>query len=485
MSLYKHQEDGITFLYERPCAMLADEMGLGKSRQALLAASALFSSGKIDRMLILCPAAVRYSWGEELSKLAAGGFRCTICSYNPKEQKMFITMRVPALKQLTVAVVSYALLQQEKHVKALSGWLAGGESLLVADESSFIKNRAAKQTRGALELSLASMYRWLLTGTPVTQSPIDLYSQGSVMAAGRGGPIAGIKNFYHFRAKYFTMGGFKMKIPTLNMEKLPELQARFAPYVLRRLKKDCLDLPEKVYEVREVALGEDTWKIYQELRKEALLALPDKDVKPEPNAAVRILRLCQITSGHVGAQTAGAGDPKLTLECTGQDISAEKLNWLTDEITEGELANENALIVWCRWRRERERLAHLLAMKHLAVPEIHGGQSRAKREEALSFFQSSNDRRVLLAQPHAGGYGLNLTQAHVAIYLSNDWSYTVRVQSEDRCHRIGQKNTVTYLDVLATGPKGERTIDHQIIKCLREKKDIAELTCSAWRKILA
>src|SRR5208337_30031 len=143
-------------------------------------------------------------------------------------------------------------------------------------------------------------------------------------------------------------------------EHLGRLQQLFAPYVLRRLKDDCLDLPEKNYEKREVALSKDTWRIYCELKREAMLMLSESadEAKPEPNAAVRLLRLCQITSGHVGKT---AIDDEENLENPHvTDLSSEKLDYITEEILTGELSSEQAVIVWCRWRRERERLAKML-----------------------------------------------------------------------------------------------------------------------------
>lgn len=493
--LYKHQEEGIQFLMKRDSAMLADEMGLGKTRQALVAAMNLFNQKKINRVLVMCPAAVRYSWGEELGKLLLEAYPFSYISYDPAEEQFTLAVKTNQRKYsnpgLPICIASYGLLssgqldgkgkKNYRHVQRLSKWLASGESLLICDESSFLKNRNAQQTNGAAELAQASMVRWLLTGTPIANTPLDMWSQGFVMAAGTDGPLKGFKNFFQFRGTYFQMGGFKNKVPILIKEKLPQLQAKFAPYVLRRLKTDCLDLPDKVYETREVALRPETWKIYQELKEEALLTLPPDESKPEPNAAVRILRLCQLTSGHVGWTDMGL-DEKIVGQNT-HDVSNEKLSWIKDEILNGELEAESHLIVWCRWKRERERLAELL--KNIAVVQIYGGQSEKERAMMLDEFKASSPRKiVLLAQPHAGGYGINLTAAATAVYLSNDFSHITRVQSEDRCHRIGQKRTVTYLDVLATGPKNQRTVDHHILQVLKDKKSLADLTCAAWRRIL-
>jgi SNF2 family DNA or RNA helicase len=276
---------------------------------------------------------------------------------------------------------------------------------------------------------------------------------------------------------------------------------------LRRTKEECLDLPAKTYVVREVALSEETWRIYNELRKEAMLCLPDTEERPEPNAAVRILRLCQLTSGHVGGVWIPDGENPLNATdgspiagtSGDSDVSSEKLDYLVEQLLSGELATQRAVIVWCRWRRERERLKKLLEEGRykkykddkgpLLFPfyEIYGGQSQKERDEAIQNFSCSAQymRTVLLAQPHAGGYGLNLTAASTAVYLSNDFSYTTRIQSEDRIHRIGQASKCLYVDVLATGPNSQKIVDHHVLDCLRAKKSLAEMTCAQWKKVLA
>lgn len=504
ISLYQHQRVGARFLAGQPYALLADEMGVGKTRQALVAAGELFVKKVIDRALVLCPATVRYAWGEEIGKLMLEGLGLSLGSYNADKQELYLTSHGgtldPHQPHLPIAIVSYGLLPKAHHVKALRRWCAAGDTLLICDESSFLKSSEAQTTQGALELRAGCRRCWLLTGTPIANSPLDLWSQAEVMAGGRHGPLAGFKNFYHFRASYGVMGGYKGKEWFPDREKLPGLRERFKPFVLRREKVDCLDLPPKTYTVREVALTPTTWRVYQELRREALLALPDMDVKPEPHAAVRLMRLCQLTSGHVGSALSGQelrvgveDENPRDLTTDVQDVSHEKLSWMAEAILDGELADERALIVWCRWRRERERLAQILRDKAVPVFEVFGGQSQTRRNEEIANFQNCTRQEkgydpppmhVLVAQPHAGGYGLTLTAAATAIYLSNDYSYITRVQSEDRCHRIGQTRPVTYVDVLATGPRNERTVDHAILKALKAKEDLARWTCAAWRRAL-
>lgn len=513
--LFQHQRNGIPFLLEREGAGIFWEQGTGKTRTAIMSAQCLYqlpanAKRRIDAVLVLCPAAVTYAWREELRKLASesSSFNANLLRYDSKSQTFKCEEVIGVLNgnphsHMPVAVVSYALLQQKRHVVAIGKRCFEHRVALICDESSFLKNRTAAQTKGAKYVAESCSYRWLLSGTPICNSPLDLWAQAEVMypEARGSGPLHGFANFYHFKAQYCDMVlrrmGQKKFNEVVGYKNLDQLQSRFARYVSRVEKRDCLDLPAKSYTVREVKLDETTWRVYQELRREAMLCLPDTEAKPEPNAAVRILRLCQLTSGHVGGaaqefaaiqdeqRAAHAEDEKFQYSVD-KDVSSEKLDYLVAEIVSGELANERALIVWCRWRRERERLAHMLAVKNIPVPEIYGGQQQKQREAHLEFFQDvkSPHRRVLLAQQHAGGFGLNLTAAHTAVYLSNDWSYSTRVQSEDRTHRIGQNNPCLYIDVVAVGPKGQRTVDHAILDALRAKKSLAETTCAGWRRVL-
>ena len=486
ISLYAHQKEGVEFLVKRPSAGLFFVMGTGKSRTALVAAQQLFSEKKIDRLLVLCPASVRYAWRTEIDKLEADGLLFVPCIYDTKKQIMYGAKRSSESTILPVAVLSYSLLPQKRHVETLVKWCSDGRTALVCDESSWLKSRTAKQTKGAKQIGECCSYRWLLTGTPIANSPLDLYGQSLVMSNGNG-PLKGFKNYWHFQARYailntMNLGPRKTFNRVIGYQNLDELTARFAPYVLRRTKQECLDLPPKTYEVREVTLTPETWKIYQELKREAMLCLPETDEHPVPNAAVRIMRLCQLTSGFAG-QVISGDDPEV-MENQGKDVSSEKLDWVVEEILNGELANEQAIVIWTRWRRERIRLQEMFATK-IEVYRIFGGQQERNRSAELGLFASSTKRRILIAQQHAGGFGLNLTAASTAVYMSNSFSYTDRIQIEDRCHRIGQTNPVLYIDVVAVGPNGQRTVDHHVLDCLRNKRSVAEETCSGWRKILS
>jgi len=198
------------------------------------------------------------------------------------------------------------------------------------------------------------------------------------------------------------------------------------------------------------------------------------------------MRLAQLTSGHLGGYECRYNNEDLDLIET-QDISDEKLRWCVQHLHERE--DSCYIIIWCRWRRERERLAEMLVkLKDVSCFQLYGGQPKVERAAAVSLFSNApieGDKKVILvAQPHAGGHGLNLIAATEHIFLSNDFSLGIRLQAEDRSHRPGQLHPVLYIDVIATGPDGQKTIDATIFKALRNKKSVAEMTTAQWRKEL-
>lgn len=483
---FKHQLVGVEALLKNKAFAIFDEMGAGKSKQVVDAACCLAKADKIDTIVVLAPASVRCVWlDKEIGEIRRHSWASNVVYEFHKKTAIKWKDDSPKSDTPVIAwiVTNYEFLRRAAHLEDLLQMLKGRKTLLVCDESAYVKNRTATQTKAVMRLRNWCARCVILNGTPVTNSPLDLWSQMNILSP----EILqnNFHNFYHFRSEYCemvarVMGNFRFQ-KVVRYRRLDELARRVSPYVLRREKKDCLDLPPKLFTEREVRLSEESWERYKVLRDEALVELRNSEKQIEPNVGVRLLRLSQLTSGQLGGVTPCEGE---IVEIHTTDFSAEKLDWAFNYLTEESTAQ--AVIVWCRWRRERERLAVLLRKdKKILCFELYGGQKKEERERAVAEFSKitpSEMRIVLLAQPHAGGHGLNLIRATEAIYLSNDYALGMRLQSEDRCHRPGQRNAVTYIDVLATGPEGQRTIDHIIFKALREKRNVASLTTSEWRK---
>lgn len=322
-----------------------------------------------------------------------------------------------------------------------------------------------------------------------------------------------------------------------------DIQRRLAPYVLRRLKVDCLDLPEKMPPVTlSVPLSPATWKIYKEMRDEMLVWLDTVDsrhVAVAAQAAVRAMRLVQICSGFLG----GLQDPDLYSVEADEELDIDQASllagcpdWLEADqealpaavgarpgqatlgpsLSPGEplgppktvpVGREKLdlffswyeqkleddpcfkLLLWTRFRVELARFVEEFQQKHPAIPigQIHGGQKRDEREAAIRLLGPKSAPKgpvVVAGTPATGSMGLNLTAAHTVIYFSNDHNLKTRLQSMDRVHRPGQFHAVSYFDIVATGPKGQNTVDRAILHALIKKETTATWTTNAWRKAL-
>lgn len=486
---FPYQVEDTQKLLDHAAFALFLEMGCGKSKITIDAACVLATAKQINTVIVVAPASVRSVWADasygEIKKHAWAPSR--VVEFAEGKMKTKWSDDVPTLQW---CVTNYELLRSAKHLDFLIGQLklADAKTLLVLDESSYVKSHTAKQSKAVKKLREHCARCVCITGTPLVNNPLDLWMQMDILSPDI--LRKAFHNYWHFRSKYCEtipqkFGGHSFQ-KVVCYRCIDDLQKRIEPYCVRRLKADVLtQLPPKLYTMREVALSAESWERYQILKKDAIIALSNDEVRLEPNAAVRLMRLAQLTSGILGGTNAESAMYEAGFsEGTSQDISDEKLSWAVEYLTNESTALVS--IIWVRWRRERERLRDALRkFPTLWVREIYGGQSKVERELAIqSFTTEGGQRRVLLAQPHAGGHGLNLQVASEAIYLSNDWSWGVRAQSEDRAHRSGQTKNLLVMDVLATGPKGQPTIDSVIFKALRDKQDLAAFTCAMWRKEL-
>lgn len=487
--LYAHQEHGIRELMKLTdpaagrvcpgCFMLADEQGAGKTRQVIEAAQRLWEEGHIDRAIIVAPATVCAVWFDpELGQLVeylyapAEGYL-----YRSALARWHTNSKPSDTHKLRVLVTNYEYIRRKDHLTELGKTLTPRD-LLILDESSAVKSHSSLQTKACYQLRQKVGRVWLLNGTPVAENPGDLYSQARIMDRN----ILGCSNWFQFRARYGILGGFKGKqiVAWTNLE---DLTRRLAPYVLRRLKKDCLDLPPKLPPVNEeVAMDRETWAAYQSMLKDTLVYLDDNAASVAPQAITRILRLSQITSGFLGGVVVddNEADPET------REIGQEKLRW-TMAWLEARLAEDPdfKVLIWSRFRPEVFRLERAIreAFPKVAAGALVGGQKREDRQRSLALLHPQHSPAgpvAVVGIARTGATGLNLAAANNVVYLSQEHSLFVRSQSEERVHRPGQTRPVSYTNVLATGPKGQRTVDHAIVKALRRKEDTASWTCGEW-----
>lgn len=498
MKTCAHQVIGTNKLVEKPAFALFDDMGVGKTKQVIDAAQILYTQDVITKVVVVAPAAVRSVWFDmelgELQKHLWNVSSCRVIEYHKKRKawdwnydpKDKIANAIK--KPLFWLITNYDFVRLSHRLKPLLE-VCNDKTLLVLDESSAVKGWKTKQTEACKDLRKRCGRVILLNGTPIANNPGDLYSQGDIMDPA----ILNCKNWYHFRGRYGIQGGFKNR-KTIRWVFLEDLQRRFKPYVLRRLKDDCLDLPKKLPSVvYSVPMSKDTWKIYKEMRDDMITWLNNADASMAQQAVVKVIRLSQITSGFLGGVLPlnPTELQQAILDATGfiepevREVSGEKREffwkWFNERLVEHP---DFKIIIWCRFRPELFRLEKMLRRDdRVTVGTIVGGQKKEARTEAIRMLDPRTAPKgpaAVIGIAQAGGLGLNLTAANHVMYLSNGHSLKDRLQSEDRAHRIGQTRPVSYYDVVATGPDGQKTIDHTISKSLRNKEEIANWTISAW-----
>ena len=491
IELMQHQKIGVRSLVDNKCLALLDEPGIGKSRQVIEAANILFAQDEIDLALIVCPAMCKFQWFDpELGEIKrwSGG---AVSVIDLGAEKSWQTR-----PGNVYAICSYEWLRAGKHAEEVCSLLGKRRYMLVFDEASFLRNRTTKQWKACLgprygrvkigsrwaQLSNKAARVVILNGTPIANHVMDLWAQFYMLDK----KIID-QTYWEFRAKHAIMGGWMNKeivgyrdtdgsvFPKNHPP--PKLMAKLAPWVLCRQKRDVLDLPPMTRSVRAVALDDGVWQYYKRMRRDFLIEL-DKQEFTAANAAVKAMRLAQITSGFITQERDGEATPSYF------PLQA-KMDWLLSWLREND--SSEPVIVWCWWRAQLELLEQNLVNHEYEVYTLHGGTGKENRQKALERFNPAykgSRRAILIAQPAAGGMGLNLSAASTNVHLSGSFSFLSREQADGRIERPGQVNPMTCIDVIATGPKGEKTIDELILKGRERKEELSTFTKERWQKEL-
>lgn len=495
----QHQKDGVKALLQLPAMLLADEVGAGKSKQIIDTAQLLYESNQIDTIVVLCPAAARGVWANPhpaLGEVAKHGWPTvpnfiTEFSVNHPKITFADAYSVPGARRDLLWIVSnYEYIRRPEHLATMLKLLAGQRFWLVTDEGWALKDAKTAQWKAAKAIRKLAARITILNGTPVADTPLDLYAQMKLLDPS----ILGYKYFSHFRARYAIMKP-NVSFPMITgWQNLEELREKVAPYVLRRTTRECFDLPPILEPVLlEARLSETTWKLYKQMRDNMVAWLKDGEASIAQQAIVKGMRLAQITSGFLGGIQQVDADglnfedgPSPTNTVAIQEIGREKLDTLLGWLDTLSPVPQR-LLIWCRFRAEVERTAEALAGTGRKTYKLYGSQSVAEREEAVVALNPDIPQDGLIGvvgHAKAGGAALNLAGASVAVYMSNDFNLRLRLQSMGRIDRSGQRQPIRYVDVVATGPKGQRTMDHHVLAALRGKEDVAKWTVATWKKAL-
>ena len=326
--------------------------------------------------------------------------------------------------------------------------------MMAIDESTTIKTPSARRTKNILTLSREAKYRRIMTGSPVTKNPLDLYTQCDFLSPW----LLNFSSYYAFRNRYAEMKTLHMhgrQIQIVNgFKNLGELSDKLKEFSYRVLKEDCLDLPDKIFIKRQIQLTADQRRLYEQMKKEAMAILNGKQVTTV-NALTQLMRLHQITCGHFTADDGSL-----------QRIDNNRVNELMSILEE----TEGKAIIWAHYQWDIKDIIKEVIKVHGpgSIVDYYGLTPKDERQGNIKKFQDDPKCRFFVGTPATGGYGITLTAANTVIYFSNGYDLEKRLQSEDRAHRIGQKKSVTYVDLMA-----DDTVDEKIVKALRKKINIA------------
>ena len=435
------------------------EMGTGKSKVLVDNMAILYDKGKINGALIIAPKGVYNNWySQEIPTHLASHIKPKMvmwtASASKAKEKEYQTLFETGF-DLHVLIMNVEAFSTKKGAEFAYKFLRSHKTLMVIDESTTIKTPTSKRTKAILTLGKHATYRRILTGSPVTKSPLDLYSQCAFLNE----DLLDHGSYYSFRNRYAHMiernfGGRRVQIVG-NYQRLDELEETLKKFSYRVLKEDCLDLPDKIYIKRNVELTDEQTKAYATMKSAALAALNGK-LATAPHVLTQMMRLHQITCGHL------KNDDGTTTE-----LKNNRLNELLDLLDE----IEGKAIIWANYIHDIEHITKAIKKKYGddSIVQYYGAINTKERQEGIKKFQDpKSPARFFIGNPQTGGYGITLTAASTVIYYSNGYDLEKRLQSEDRAHRIGQKKSVTYVDFIA-----EKTVDEKIVKALRKKINIA------------
>ena len=446
---YEHQRKALELGWSKESFAYFMEMGTGKTKVLIDNLGVLFSQNLINAGLIIAPKSVYTIWqNDELPKHLNVPYNSILWKPTLKEKniKEFIEKDIDQLKLLVMNVEAFST---KKGLKFAEDFVKKHHCLMSIDESTAIKNNKAIRTKNILKLRKIAKYRRILTGSPITKNPLDLYTQCYFLDPNHLGfkSLYAFKNYHcHFEIMHF--GDREIATP-VGFKNLEEIENKLPNFSFRVTKEECLDLPKKLYTVRYVQLTDEQKKLYDQIESEARANLQQNEMTVN-NVLTEILRLHQITAGFF---TGDSG----TVE-----LKNNKLNTLMEVVE----SIEGKAIIWANWVHNIEQIKEELIKEYgvNSTVTFYGKVTSEQRTEAIKQFHNNPECRFFVANPSTGGYGLTLTQATTVIYYSNSYNAEHRMQSEERAHRIGQTEKVTYVDLIT-----EDTVDEKIVKALKTK----------------
>jgi SNF2 family DNA or RNA helicase len=433
MSLHKYQWQGVQFLMDNPRSILADEMGLGKTAEAIKAVAETHS----DKVLIICPNSVKYVWRDEIAKWSGDPFD-SIAVYTGNALDMYDDHKW--------YIMNYEAMRLERNKPlACERWDA-----VIIDEAHRIKNRKAAVTKSVKQV--AGDRVWLLTGTPILNTPDELWSLLNYLFPKT------YTSYWRFVDTYMEVWDSPWGKQLVGTRNLDHLAREVADIMLRRTKKDVMEqLPEKVYLNVPVQLLGEQRRVYDQMREQFIAELGDTDILVAPTVLAQLTRLKQI-----------ATDPSILTEGgTEVLIPSAKVEVLKELLADILAQPGKKVVIFSQWSRMCARLAEELKCYNPVV--FTGNTKESARASVVEDFQTNPDTRVFIGTIGAAGVGITLTAADTVIFTDKVWTPAYMVQAEDRVYaRMNDLHGATIVSLTA-----EDTIEQQIEKLLASKADIA------------
>ena len=454
---YEHQRNALNESAEKNNWAYFMEMGTGKTKVTIDNIAYLYLQRKINTVLIIAPKSVYTNWQLEIETHMPQVLKYNIYRWNLDKPKDYFKLNES--KDLKIFLINVEALSTKRGFEACVEYLTKNKlNFVTLDESTTIKNKGAKRTKNILKLSRLSHIKRILTGSPITKSPLDLFTQCQFLSP----ELLGFSSYLAFRNRYAEMtdipvgSGRYISIPKY-YKRLEELEEKMKTFATRIRKDQCLDLKPKVRSKRYIELEGEGKKIYEKLKTHALAIVEDSTVSFS-NKLTEIIKLHQVCNGFT------KNDDGVILQ-----LHKSKLNALDEIIQE----TDGKIIIWANYLYNIHEIKNFLIDKYGpdSTVSIYGDVNVEDRQEAVKRIQEDDKTKFLVANPTTGGFGLTLTACNTVIYFSNNYNLEVRMQSEDRAHRLGQKGTVVYIDIVAKG-----TLDEAIMKSLTNKGKIAAKT---------
>ena len=412
---------------------------------------ALWEKKVVERVLVIAPTSVVAVWPKELDEYAAFPVTCrTLLGDKRQRLKALGDLERYRFKKCRVAVINYESTWREGIFDALEQYDA---DMIICDESQRIKTHNAQQSEAMHALGDKARYKLILSGTPVQNQFVDIWSQYRFLDR----TVFGDK-YYAFVGRYAIKGGYGNKqILGIRHELQDKLIQKEHSIAFRVTKAEAIDLPEQTFETRSIEMTAKERGLYDQVRRSSYAELLE--------------RMRQITGGFL---VRDGGDPDKP-----EQVSTSKLDALKDIIEDYVIDGGKKLVVFASFIPEVKAiidLAKKVLPRSKKAVAIYGAIKKEDRGGIVKQFQEDPNTVLFIGQIDTAGTGITLTAADTCVYYSKTYNYATYEQSLSRIHRIGQRNTCTYIDLVV-----EKTVDEMITKALRKKEDMAKTIVDNWK----